>query len=72
MSNNDMDNEVCKKIDSLIDKFEERIEKETGCTVEGFGICFTIKGNDYQHTIHTGPYENIEVMGGKTVDVTIE
>jgi len=72
MSNNDSDAELCKKINSIMDEFEKKIEKETGCSIEGTAICFTGKGNDYQLSIHTGPYENINVMEGKTVDLDVD
>ncbi|WP_237698181.1 hypothetical protein [Methanococcus maripaludis] len=66
LSNDDNDAVVCKKIDSIMDEFEERIEKETGCTVEGTAVLFKVRpDDDTAIAIHTGPYENINVMEGK-------
>jgi len=59
------DKELCKKIDKYMEELRKRVEKETGCKIEGMAICFTGKGKVDQISIHSGVYSELNVMEGK-------
>ncbi|WP_459202052.1 hypothetical protein [Methanococcus sp. CF] len=65
MSEIENKHETCKKINSIMTEFEKTVEKETGCTIEGTAVLFKVHpGDETSIAIHTGPYENVNVMEG--------